>query len=338
MQPLRTAILGCGDFAHQHAASLISQAADIELAAFCDRNEEKARAYADQYRQGQARVYTDYQQLLQKEPLDLLVICLPPYGHKDEVEMAAQRGIHIFMEKPIALSSDHAWQMVAACEQAGIKTQVGFLFRFGEAIEQFKNLVDSGEAGPVGLMAARYFCNSLHTSWWRNRQKSGGQFLEQVTHMVDLMRFLLGDPVSVYSKQENLFHKDMPDYTIEDVSATIFGFPSGAMSVVYASNGAIRDRWIHDFRVVAQRVTAEFTHANNATFYFNNSPEQQVKVVSSERNLHLYEMLDLIHAIRGGGKTRTPLREGAKALDLALAAYQSAQTGMEVRLSTKKYP
>ena len=63
------------------------------------------------------------------------MICLPPYGHSDEVEAAAARGVHLLMEKPIALTSEHAWRMVETSEKAGIKTQVGFMFRFGEAVE-----------------------------------------------------------------------------------------------------------------------------------------------------------------------------------------------------------
>ena len=69
--------------------------------------------------------------------------------------------------------------------------------------------------------------------------KSGGQLVEQIIHMVDLMRYLMGDAISVYSRQENLFHRDVADYTVEDVSATVFGFQSGAIGVIYATNGAI---------------------------------------------------------------------------------------------------
>jgi predicted dehydrogenase len=66
------------------------------------------------------------------------------------VERAAACGIHMLIEKPIALTSEHAWQMVQQVEAAGVKTQVGFMFRFGEAIERLKGLLESGEVGPVG--------------------------------------------------------------------------------------------------------------------------------------------------------------------------------------------
>jgi predicted dehydrogenase len=330
---LRAGILGCGQFAHRHAQNLAGLPDDIELAAFCDRNPPKAQAFAEQYTGGAAAIYPDQRELFERARLDLLVICLPPYGHGDEVEQAAARGIHLLMEKPIALASEHAWRMVRAAEAGGIKTQVSFMFRFGKAVEYLKNSLTSGEAGRAGLMTARYFCNALQANWWRSREKSGGQVVEQLIHLLDLQRYLLGEPVSVYSRQENLFHRDVADYTVEDVSATVVSFRGGALGVLSDTNGAIPNRWICDYRVVAQRLTAEFANANTATFHFTALPEVRTLEVAGERNLHQHELLDLIDAIRTGRKTRTPLREGALSLELALAARRSAEEGREIALS-----
>ena len=245
---LRTAIIGCGGFAHRHAASLQTLSDDFEMVAFCNRTISKADEFSEQYTGGKAPSFATHQELFEAVPLDVVVISLPPYAHTDQVAMAADRGIHVFIEKPIALSSEQGWAMVEAAEAAGIVTQVGFMFRFGEAIERLKGLIASGESGPVGLMSARYFCNSLHSEWWRSREKSGGQLVEQVIHMVDLMRYLMGEAVTVYSRQENLFHQDRADYTVEDVSATVFSFKNGGIGVIYASNGAIPGKWTHDYR------------------------------------------------------------------------------------------
>jgi predicted dehydrogenase len=236
------------------------------------------------------------------------------------------------IEKPIALNSEQGWAMVEAAERAAIKTQVGFMFRFGEAVEQLKALIDSGEIGRVGLMSARYFCNSLHASWWRMRERSGGQILEQVIHMFDLLRYLAGDPVSIYSRQENLFHQEVPDYTVEDVSATVVSFKNGGLGVVYATNSAIPGKWINDYRVVAHKLTAEFTDANHATFYRTDAPDQPPIVVASDKDFRVRQMQDLLAAIRNGSETRTPLREGAKSLDLVLAAVRAGELHSEVTL------
>ena len=332
MKRLRTAILGCGGFAHRHAANLISLPDEIELTAFCDHHDFNARGFSEKYTQGQASIFTDHQEMFERANLDLVVICLPPFAHSNEVELAARHGVHILMEKPIALSSEHAWRMVEAAESARIKTQVGFMFRFGAAIERLKERMASGETGPAGLMSARYFCNSLHADWWRDRSKSGGQLVEQVIHMVDLMRYLMGDPVSAYSRQENLFHREVPDYSVEDVSATVFGFARGAIGVIYATNGAIPGKWINDYRLVSQKLTAEFTSANNAVFHFTAETPVRTESINSERDVYLAELQDLLTAIRTDGETRTPMREGAKSLDMALAATRSAESHQEVSL------
>jgi predicted dehydrogenase len=335
-QPLRTAILGCGGFAHRHARTLQLLKDDFEMVAFCNRTIEKAANFSNQYTNGQAPVFADHHQMFGQVPLDIVVICLPPYAHSDEVEIAANLGIHIFIEKPIALTSEQGWRMVNAAENAKIVTQVGFMFRFGEAIQHLKGMIDSSEAGPVGLMSARYFCNSLHSPWWRRRDFSGGQLVEQVIHMLDLMRFLMGDAITVYSRQENIFHQDVEDYTVEDVSATIFSFPRGGLGVIYATNGAIPNHWINDYRIVSRNLTVEFTDANHATFHYTAEHDRQPEVIASDRDFYISEMQDFLTAIRTGGQTRTPLREGAKSLDLALAATRSAQIGGEVRLSENR--
>jgi UDP-N-acetyl-2-amino-2-deoxyglucuronate dehydrogenase len=332
-QQLRTAILGCGGFAHRHARTLGQLADDFEMVAFCNRTIAKAAAFSEKYTCGQAPIFSDHHQMFEQVPLDAVIICLPPYAHSDEVQIAAKLGVHVFIEKPIALTSEQGWSMVKAAEAAGIVTQVGFMFRFGEAIEHLKRMIQSGEAGPLGLMSARYFCNSLHAPWWRRRDLSGGQLVEQAIHMVDLMRYLMGEAATVYSRQENIFHRDVEDYSVEDVSATVFGFPKGGVGVLYATNGAIPNRWINDYRVVAKNVTAEFTDANHAAFHYTADPDRQPEVIASERDIYLAELQDFLTAIRTGHKPRTPLREGAKSLDLALAATRSAQTRSEVRIS-----
>ncbi|HZW04515.1 MAG TPA: Gfo/Idh/MocA family oxidoreductase, partial [Anaerolineaceae bacterium] len=130
MEKLRAAILGCGSFAHQQAMALTALSDQVDLVAVCDRHPERAQAVADQHTGGRAAVFTDDRELIEKAGLDLLVVTLPPYGHAGEVERAAARGIHLLVEKPIALTHDQAWRMVAAAEQAGVHTQVGFKFRF----------------------------------------------------------------------------------------------------------------------------------------------------------------------------------------------------------------
>lgn len=332
MPPLRTAILGCGGFAHRHARLFATLPDLFQQVAFSDVKLASARAFAQEFTQGEAAIYAHHHELFAQTPLDLVVICVPPFAHTDEVDCAAQHGVNVFIEKPIALTSEHAWRMVDAAEAAGIVTQVGFMFRFGAAVQRLKQMIASGESGPVGLMSARYFCNALHADWWRQRDKSGGQLVEQVIHMVDLMRFLMGDAETVYSVQRNLFHQEMADYTVEDVSGTVISFAGGGVGVLYASNGAIPGKWINDYRIVAKNVTADFSDANHATFTYTSEMPPRAELIAGEADYYRCEMLDLHAAIVEGHPAATPIREGAKSLDVALAAMLSADLGAVIPL------
>ena len=160
--------------------------------------------------------------------------------------------------------------------------------------------------------------------------------------MVDLMRYLLGDASTVYSLQRNLFHQETPNYTVEDVSGTVFGFANGGIGTISATNGAIPGQWTNDYRIVTQNVTAEFTDANHATLVAyrwtdggvaSAEGDLRTEIVASDENVYRLELLDLFEAIREGRPAMIPMREGARSLDLALAATRSAETGMPVTLS-----
>jgi predicted dehydrogenase len=339
MTQLRTGILGCGGFAAKHAENLNRLPDRISLVAFCDQKPERAANFARKYGNPESQVFADHHDLFKQVQLDLLVIVIPPFAHSDEVALAAERGIHLLIEKPIALSSEKAWEMVADVEKAGVITQVGFMYRFGAAVQRMKNLIESGRSGPVGLVRAGYFCNNLHAPWWREKAKSGGQIFEQAIHLIDLMRYLAGDPQTVYCIQNNLFHQNVPGYTVEDVSGTVFAFQNGGIGVLSATNNAIPWRWAWDMRLVSQSVVADFKDANHASFVFTDIKDPQPdtflpsETISVEQDEYMLELYDLLNAIKTGAPTRTPMREGALTLDMAFAAARSGQSNSPVELT-----
>jgi predicted dehydrogenase len=162
------------------------------------------------------------------------------------------------------------------------------------------------------------------------REKSGGQITEQVIHMVDLMRYLMGDPQLVFSIQNNLFHRNVKNYTIEDTSGTVMEFQDGGIGVIYASNNAIPGKWINDYQIVSSKLTAEFTDSNNAVLTYTAEPELRTEVISSNENVYMKEVIDLYDAIVDNKQTRTPIQEGARSLDLALAISESAVSKLPI--------
>ncbi|MGQ9524050.1 MAG: Gfo/Idh/MocA family protein [Armatimonadota bacterium] len=332
MARLRIGILGCGGIANAHARTLLNLSHRAELAAFCDVVQERAEQFSRQYTDGKGLVFTSHHDMYEKADLDVVWICLPPFAHTDDVEAAASKGIHVFIEKPIALTMEKANSMVEAVRQHGVKSQVGFMSRFGEAVQLVKRMLQDGTAGAPGLMVGKYYCNALHAPWWRDKSKSGGQVVEQIIHTFDLTRFFLGEVESVFCRMRNLFHKDVENFTSEDVSGTVITFRSGAIATVSGTDGAIPGQWINQYELVAKNLTVYFSDANNATIHFTDKPWPLKSVVSAEKHLFQAEAEDLLNAIESGGPTAVPMEEGAKTLELVLAASRSGETGEVVTL------
>jgi predicted dehydrogenase len=331
MKPLRTAILGCGRFARKHVVRLAALE-EIALVGFCDELFESADTYNQEFTQGKGLVFTDYEQLFTDLELDLAYICLPPFAHGNEVELACHYGVNLLIEKPIALNMDLALKMQKQVRESGIKCQVGFMYRFGKAALWLKNYLQQRSSGEPGFMTARYACNSLHSWWWQDKAKSGGQLVEQVIHIIDLTRFFLGEPIKIYSMQDNLFHRSDGAYTSEDTSATVIRFDSGGIATISATNGAIPNRWDYDWRFFTGQLTADFSDANHAIFHHTTDKELPETTIATEDDLYLAETLDLLAAIREDREPAVPIEEGVLSLKLALAAAQAAEQDAPVSL------
>lgn len=323
MTELRVGLLGCGGIAARHAAAVRTLGADMELVGCCGRDLDRTREFAAQ-NGGQPYVDLD---LMIDQGLDLLIATLPPYSRGGEIEHAASRGVHLLVEKPIALDMDAANRMVEAAEAAGVVAAIGFMYRFGDAVRRWREL----DTGPVGLYVGGYYCNALHAHWWRKRRMSGGQILEQAIHQVDLIRHLVGEPDSVYARHANLFHQDVPDYDVEDLSSMIFGWDDGRIASLSASNIAIPGTWHKEWAIMAERMTGRFTSWNDAVLTRTRG-ELVSETVAGDTDPFVGQLADVADAIAGKREPYVPLREGARTLRLALTAVQSASERREIRL------
>jgi predicted dehydrogenase len=323
MNRLRVGLLGCGGIAARHAGAVAARNDRLELVACCGRDLDRTRVFTESHG-GQA--FVDLDRMID-EGIDLLIATLPPYNRHGEIEHAAARGVHLLVEKPVALDMDAAIRMVAAVESAGVAAAIGFMYRFGDAVRRWREL----DTGPVGLYVGGYYCNALHAHWWRKRAQSGGQILEQAIHQIDLIRHLVGEPDSVYARYANLFHRDVSDYDVEDLSATIFGWDDGRIASLTASNIAIPGVWHKEWAIMAERMTGRFTSWNDAVLT-HTADEVSSETIVGESDPFVMQLADVTSAIVDRREPHIPLREGAKTLRLALAAVQSAGEGRELRL------
>ncbi len=234
MQPVRTALIGCGKIGHTHAAAL-RRLPESDFVAVCDSSAERAAAFAGRYG---TRAYTDAAALFAEAGVEAVVIATPHPVHAAPVIAAARAGVHALIEKPMAASLADCDAMMAAARQAG--TQLGVISqrRFYEPVRRMKEAIDAGRIGSPVLGVFSMF------SWrdqayyqsdpWRGKwaTEGGGVLVNQSPHMLDLLQWFMGDIDEITGCWANLTH---PYIEVEDTALAMIRFKSGGLGSVVAS-------------------------------------------------------------------------------------------------------
>ncbi|MCC2690225.1 MAG: Gfo/Idh/MocA family oxidoreductase [Rhizobiaceae bacterium] len=325
---LRVALLGCGGVGARHAAAVKQRQGEMRLVACCGRELARTESFAAPFG---ARAFADFEAMLGEARPDLLIVALPPFAHRGEVEAACRAGVHVLVEKPIALDLEQAAGMVEAAAAARVVAACGFMYRFGAAVGRWDELARAGETGRAGHFSGSLHSNALHARWWRERQKSGGQLVEQLIHIVDLARCAMGIPDTVYARAANLFHRDVPSYDSEDVSAVILGYADGRIAVLHASNAAVPGRWAKGWQIVAADMTGIFADWNRAELVRTRGAPV-VERIEQEHDVFVAQLGDVAAAIREHRAPRVPLDDGLRSLEIVLAARRSADERREIGL------
>ena len=196
MTTTRVGFIGLGHISvHAHLPALqpLVESGDVVLSAFCDLNEETLAEQAAAF--GAGATYTDHHEMLEREELDAVYLNLPPTLHTDQVTLAAERGLHLFVEKPVSLDMAQAVTFAGQIERAGIVSQVGFMSRYYPSAEHLVERLR--ERTPRHVQLAMFY-SGKPVRWWTSRyEECGGSFVENTIHMVDLVRYFLGDIADV---------------------------------------------------------------------------------------------------------------------------------------------
>ena len=193
-------------------------------------------------------VYQDYQEMLEKEDVDAILVCGDNAGKADIVEEAAKRGVHVYQDKPMAATLAQADRIVAAAERSGIKVMVAYHNYFGAAYGKVKEWLDEGKigniylargiighAGPQEVGCSRYFCE-----WLFNRERNGGgTFIDEGCYVVSTLLDYLGEVDEVSSFMTQMGWRDYLPPDVEDNSVTILRFKSGALGTIDSKWGQI---------------------------------------------------------------------------------------------------
>ena len=172
-------LIGCGGIGKQHLNNLLSLCDSVEVVGFCDYDEERALDCVKLAKGGAA--YTDYKKMLDELAPDIVYICVPPYCHGDIEREVIRRGIHFFVEKPVAIDLDTARQIRDAAESKGLITSVGFQCRYSLIAAHARSFCQSNE---IIYVDCTRIGNVPSAFWWRDKELSGGQLesiLEKLT-------------------------------------------------------------------------------------------------------------------------------------------------------------
>lgn len=331
MNKTKVAILGMGNMGRNHLNEL-RKFEDVEIVSLCSVPREVAEEY-NAANGTNYPIYTDFDQMLAEREIDALFVCLPPFAHDGQIEKAAQKGIHIFTEKPLALNLERGESMAKAVAQSGVFSQMGYHMRFGKAVRHVRRLMESGIAGKATLFSANYECNDLHVSWWRDRTKSGGQIFEQIIHLYDMAYFMMGKVDLVTGFIANVCHQDVPGYTVEDTSAVSLRFRNGTVGCITASNNAIPGRWVGIIKIVLENMVVEFFDHNNCRITYTREGNR-VEEISGEDNSRYDEDRYFIDVVQGKEKPFATIAEGLDDLKIVSGAcYSSEHEGTPVHIA-----
>lgn len=327
---VRVGFIGCGGIAQVHADRL-AKMEGVELAAFSDVAASRAAAFAERYG---GNAYSDYREMLEKERLDACFICIPPFAHTDQELLCAERGVHIFVEKPVALTMEKAVEVLKAVKRAGIITQVGYMRRFVDSYRRARQIVLE-RGGGIGLFEAWWLGGVAGgpEHWWRRRELSGGQLVEQSTHLVDQARWMVNseaEAVAAFFETELL--KDLPNFNIESASTVIVKFRSGAIASITSTCAAQPAGMDVNFRLIARNV--ELVGSGWSVALVEGEKRE---VLQATVDPYFEEDKHFIECVRAGCDSEVPYIEGVKALEITLAAVKSAEEGRVVRLPLTPY-
>jgi len=320
---VRVGFVGVGGIAQAHLKNVTAYPG-VELAAVTDIDAGRAADVAKTYG---ATVYPDHETMMREAKLDAVYLCIPPFAHGDPERSAIRHRIPFYVEKPLSVSPELPEAIAKEVEEAGLITAVGFQLRYVDTAETLRNLLQGKR---LAMVNGHYFCPLVQTPWWRRRALSGGQLVEQVIHIVDLIRYITSDEVATLYCQEALrVHTTVPEFDIADVTVTSFTMKSGAIGSLTQSC-ALPSGWKAGIDVIADGLAASWTtgelRLTRADGVETVKPEVQDPMAAADR-----AFLDAVASGSAAG-IKSTYQDALKTHRIVMAAVRSAKEGRPVAL------
>ncbi|MFN2604263.1 MAG: Gfo/Idh/MocA family protein [Gemmatimonadaceae bacterium] len=342
MKNFRIALVGCGRIARNHVDA-ISRVDGLELVAVADVDEMRAIAIADPLG---IPWFTSIEEMLEEVECDVVSVCTPSGLHPAHGILAAKTGHHVVTEKPIAISLKGADDLVHACDEAKVHLFVVKQNRLNAPVQMLKRAVDRGRFG-------RLYMANCTVRWtrpqeyydqapWRGTWEfDGGAFMNQASHYVDLIQWIVGPVDNVMAKTATLARK----IETEDSGVAILRFRSGALGVIEVTMLTYPKNMEGSLTILGEKGTVKIggTAVNKVEHweFADSDPDDEIVRTLDTNPPNVYGFghegyyRNVLAVLRGEAKADTDGRAGRKSLELILGIYESAKTGCEVPLPLK---
>lgn len=344
---MKYAIIGCGRISHSHMQAAAEN--HLELVAVCDVEPSqmddmlKHSAWADD---ACVARYTDYRKMLDEHPeIKIAAVTTSSGAHAEIAKACMERGIHVLVEKPIALSMREADELAETARRTGVKASVCFQNRFNTPVQETRKALEEGRFGKMshGHIAVRWYRDRAYyeSGAWRGTwAQDGGCLMNQCIHGIDLLRWMMGRVVSVYGVTRQRLH---PYIEAEDVGLAVVQFENGSVGTIEGTANVYQDNLEETLSLFGEKGTVrvggiatdrmdvwKFADEGASSKAGDPHPVSQVNGVYGRGHISLYA--DMLEAIRTGREPYIPIKEGRDTLELVLAIYKSMKEGRAVTL------
>lgn len=336
---LRIAVVGCGRIAKNHLASITQHNGDMELVALCDNNSAVLDSHSKEY---DVPGYTSLEFLLKREDLDLISLCTPSGIHAQQTVMAAKYGIHVITEKPMATRWQDGVSMVKACDTAGVRLFVVKQNRRNSTLQLLKRAVEEKRFGRINMVHLNVFWTRPQAYYdqakWRGTWEfDGGAFMNQASHYVDLLEWLIGPIDKVQAMMSTSL-----DIEVEDTGVLNVRWRNGALGSMSVTMLTYPKNLEGSITILGDKGTVKIggVAVNDIQQWEFETPcdyDTQIHEANYETTSvygfgHPLYYKNIIDVMRGEAKPETDGREGLKSLELLIAAYLSARDGKTISL------
>ncbi len=337
---IKIAVVGCGRISKNHFSSIEKHAKHLELAAICEVDPVVLNEHAKKYN---IPAYRNLEEMLDQEQLDLVALCTPSGIHPEQTVLSAKHGIHVMTEKPMATRWNDGVRMVKACDEAGVRLFVVKQNRRNTTLQLLKRAVREKRFGKIHMVHLNVFWTRPQSYYdqgngWRGTWEfDGGAFMNQASHYVDLLDWLIGPVEKVQAMMSTT-----RDIEVEDTGVLNIKWRNGVLGSMCVTMLTYPQNLEGSITILGEKGTARIggVAVNDIQlwqFQETKDYDAEIKTANYETTSvygfgHPLYYENVIDVLRGNAEPETDGREGLKSLELLIAAYLSARDGKTVSL------